>query len=528
MLRRTSSALRAVSPWLVPLMLLLALGAWSFASPVGSSPDDDFHLPSIWCGLGERGGLCEDSGNPATRLVPAPLASASCYAFLPDDSGACWNPDAPGLFDAERVNTGPLYPPVFYAAMSVFASPDIPASVVTMRLANSTLAVGLLTAVFWVLPRRLRPALVLSALGSAVPLGVFVYASTNPSAWAMLAAATVWICVYGATQTTGRRRLVLAVLAVVGTVIGAGARADAGAFAIFGAGLGLILGVQGVRRSLLPLLTTVAVGIIGVAFYLSAGQSGSLVSGLPSDNPPLTRAQLIDNAFNVPSLWTGALGGWGLGWLDTPLPSTVVVVGTVVAGAIAIVGLRRPSRRQAVAAFLALIALWAVPFILLAQSRAVVGTQVQPRYILPLIVILLGVASVSVGVENAWTRSRRLIVAVGLTVAFALAIYTNVRRYTTGLDGTALDPGTFAEWWWPVAPSPLTVVLVGSSAFAVALLALTMLPAARESDDSETDGAEASSRAHVHLATRHADDLPDTGRSADTSSTAATPRYAHG
>lgn len=508
-------------------MLLLALGAWSFASPVGSSPDDDFHLPSIWCGLGERSGLCEDSGDPATRLVPTPLASASCYAFLPDDSGSCWDPDAPGLFDAERVNTGPLYPPVFYAAMSVFAGPDIPASVVTMRLANSVLAVGLLTAVFWALPRRLRPALVLSALGSAIPLGVFVYASTNPSAWAMLAAATVWVCVYGATQTTGRRRMILAALAVVGTVIGAGARADAGAFAIFGAGLGLILGVRGIRRSLTPLVTTVAVGIIGVAFYLSAGQSGSLVSGLPSDNPPLTRAQLIDNALDVPSLWTGALGGWGLGWLDTPMPSTVVVVATVVAGAIAIVGLRRPSWRQSVAALLALIALWAVPFILLAQSRAVVGTQVQPRYILPLIVILLGVVSVSAGVERAWTRSRRLIVAVGLTIAFALAIYTNVRRYTTGLDGTALDPGTFAEWWWPVAPSPLTVVVVGSLAFGVALLALAFLPAGGESDASRRDRTQRVSPADA-TASRGADDDADAMRSADTLRSGATPPHVRG
>nr|WP_154921370.1 DUF2142 domain-containing protein [Microbacterium testaceum] len=496
MLRRISIVLRAASPWLIPLLMLVALGAWSFASPVGSSPDDDFHLPSIWCGLGERAGLCEDSGDPATKMVPTPLATASCYAFLADNSGECWNPDAAGLFEAERVNTGPLYPPVFYGAMSVLASPDIEASVVAMRLANSLIAVGLVTAVFWVLPRRLRPALLLSVLASAVPLGVFVYASTNPSSWALLAAATVWISVFGVTQTEGRRRLILCALAVVGTVMGAGARADAGAFAIFGAGLGLLLGIRRLKQSLIPLVTFLVVAALGVGFYLSAGQSGSLVSGLPSDNPPLTRSQLIANAMNIPTLWTGALGGWGLGWLDTPMPSAVSVCATVIAGAVLLIGARRPTWREVAALVLALAALYAVPFILLAQSRAVVGEQVQPRYILPLIVILLGVASVGRATERQWTRSRRLIAAAALTVAFSLALYTNVRRYTTGLDGTALDPGTFAEWWWPVAPSPLAVTVFGCAAFALALLALALLavpissnPSATESDaPAETGG----------------------------------------
>ncbi|WP_431795789.1 DUF2142 domain-containing protein [Microbacterium enclense] len=493
MLRRSSSVVRTLAPWLVPLMLFVALGAWSFASPVGASPDDDFHLPSIWCGLGDRPGLCEDSGDPATRLVPTPLKDASCYAFLPADSAACWDPEASGLFEAARVNTGPLYPPVFYATMSVFAGPDVPTSVLLMRLANSAIAVGLVTSVFWALPRRLRPALLISTVGSAVPLGVFIYASTNPSSWALLSAATVWISVYAVTQTSGRRRWVLAGLAVVATVLGAGARADAGAFAIFGAVLGLLLGLGRIRSALVPIVTAAAVAVVGVAFYLSAGQSGSLVAGLPSDNPPLTRAQLIDNALNVPTLWTGALGGWGLGWLDTPMPSTVVVATSLVVGGILFLGIARPTLREGIAAALALAALWAVPFILLAQSRAVVGTQVQPRYILPLLIILLGVASVAVDVEARWTRARRLIAAGALSIAFALAIYTNVRRYTTGTDGTALDPGTGAEWWWPVAPSPLLTVVVGSLAFAAGLgvLALSGLSGRSARAEAVTSGTDA-------------------------------------
>src|SRR6218665_255797 len=37
-----------------PLLLLLTFASWSLSSAVGSSPDDNFHLASIWCGLGDR------------------------------------------------------------------------------------------------------------------------------------------------------------------------------------------------------------------------------------------------------------------------------------------------------------------------------------------------------------------------------------------------------------------------------------------------------------------------------------------
>ena len=34
-----------------PLLAVLTLTAWAFASPVGASPDDDFHLASTYLSL---------------------------------------------------------------------------------------------------------------------------------------------------------------------------------------------------------------------------------------------------------------------------------------------------------------------------------------------------------------------------------------------------------------------------------------------------------------------------------------------
>jgi hypothetical protein len=460
---------------LVPLLLFVALASWSFSSPVAATPDEDFHLASTWCGLGERAGLCESPGGDTyARLVPASLPTATCYAFHAEESAACWDSDLPGLTLVKRANADGLYPPVFYGVMSVFAGADIPASVMAMRLLNAAFAVGLLTAVFWALPRWIRPALVVSVAATSVPLGVFILGSINPSSWAVLSGATVWICLYGATQTGGRRRVVLSALAVFGAVIGAGARADAAVYAVFGVLLALILGARARRPQLIPLIVGAVIVVVSVAFYLSAGQGGAVVTGLAGGSASLSGQQIVSNFLEVPSLWVGALGGWALGWIDTNLPSVVEVLATAVFAGALFVGLRHIAMRRIIAVLLALVALWAVPFLLLYQSRTVVGDLVQPRYILPLMLIVIGVASLRPDADAAWRGMRAWLAGSALTVAFMVALHTNIQRYTTGVDRFGIDPGAGAEWWWGGAPSPLATWLIGTLAFAAVIVLLIM------------------------------------------------------
>lgn len=469
----------------VPVLLFLTLVAWAYASSVGSSPDDDFHLASIWCGLGLREGLCEDSGDPATRLVPDALLDASCFAHRPAISGACWDPTSEGLDEAAWLNTGPLYPPLFYAVMSVVAGPDIEASVLLMRIANAALAVGLLTATYFALPPSLRAAVLVPSLVGVVPLGMFVIASTNPSSWALVSAAMTWLCLYGALGTTGRRQMMLCGLAVVGAVIGAGARADAAVFAVFGVVLAFILGVRRGRSLRYPALTGAVIAVIAVAFYLSAGQGRAVVTGLGNDAPPLKTADHISNILGIPGLWTGALGMEGLGWFDTSLPVLVPVFAFGSFCAAAIIGLHRVEWRRAVALGAAAAALWVVPFMLLAQSNWLVGWNlVQPRYILPLMIIMLGVASATPRALTDWTVPRVTIVGGMLSAAAAVALHVNISRYTTGSDQPSVDPGSGAEWWWSAFPSPMTVWIVGSVAFALVFALLAVLQSAKRKAES--------------------------------------------
>lgn len=460
----------------IPMLALLTLLSWSFSSAAGSSPDDDFHLASIWCGLGDRDGLCENPGGETVeRLVPAPVAQANCAAFQADVSGSCWNEGAHGLSQVKRANIDRLYPPLFYATMSLFATEDIAASIVTMRAVNSLIAVALITAVFVFLPRRLRPALILSVVASSVPLGLFVFASTNPSSWALMSAATVWVSLYGALITDSRKRaIILTALAVLAAVMGAGARADSALYAVFGAFIALWLGLRRRRTSIIPVIGGLLILVTSVALYFSATQSNAATTGL-SHNGPLSTGGLLSNAFEVPNLWVGVFGYWPLGWFDTGLPAVVWVLGGTVFGYVLLAGLKDAPIRRVIAVAAAIAAMWFVPFYILAQSGLPVGQGVQPRYILPLMIIAVGAAAAHENPRMQWRGWPLILAAAALTVTNSVSLRSNIRRYTTGVDVQALDPGVGAEWWWGWAPSPMAVWLIGSATFALFLAALIVI-----------------------------------------------------
>lgn len=456
------------------ILLFLILGAWGLSSPIGSSPDDDYHLASIWCGLGERPGLCEPGTSENERSVPQQFTDARCYTFRPDESGACFEATASGLTSTDRVDTKGAYPPVFYAVMGLFATSDVQASVLVMRMFNAALAASLWAVTFAVLRRTQRTAFVVSIAATCVPLGFFLLASTNPSSWSIAAAPVVWVAAWAALQATGRRAVVLSALVLVATVLGAGARADSALFAVAGMGVATVLGLRNVRRAVVPLSAMGVSAVIAFLLYRTAQQSAALSEGLESVTPPLTTRQLVENVLQLPSLWNGTNPGWGLGWLDTSLPASVWMGAIALMGAAAIVGLRRVHWRRALALAAVAGALCVMPLYLLAQTHAVVGTQVQPRYLLPLLIIFFGLIAATADAAEEWRGPRQWLVSLLIAYMMCLSLHVNLRRYTTGLDVAGIDPGRDAEWWWAGAPSPFVVWAIGSLA-TVGILAILVV-----------------------------------------------------
>src|SRR5690554_4026832 len=204
---------------------------------MGSSPDDDFHLVSIWCADGADSEYCDLGPTVGERVVPEALVDASCYSFKPEVSGECQEAvdfDPASTVTTERVNAFGGYPPVYYAVMNQLVGDDIQASVVTMRLVNSALFVALATGLFALLPVRRRPTLVWGWLITTVPLGLFVLSSNNPSSWAIMGVGFSWIALLGYFESSGWRKAALGALFVLTAVMAAGSRGDAALYTVLG------------------------------------------------------------------------------------------------------------------------------------------------------------------------------------------------------------------------------------------------------------------------------------------------------
>ncbi len=475
---------------LAPVFVLVAMVSWALASPVGASPDDHFHLASIWCGDGLQEDVCEPGPTAEQRELPKELGDATCFAFKSEQSAACQGPeftsDSNKTIVTDRGNWSGDYPPVFYAVMGLFAGENVSLSVLLMRVFNAVLFTGLITALYRLLPAHRRPTMVWSLAISLVPLGLFLIPSTNPSGWAVMSAGILWVSLLGFFESTGFKRVGLGVLAVLATVMGAGARADAAVYAVVAVAAVTVYSARRDRRFLLSLLLPLGLAVIAVLFYFSAAQSSFAASGLPSgaqEGGGLGwKALLYLNFLNVPSLWSGALGTWGLGWLDTTLPAVVWVTAVAVFAAMTFTGLRSLDWRKALAIAGVLGAVWLFPTYVLVQSNVLVGSEVQPRYILPLLIILGGVALLQRGRAGVLLgRGQAVVIAVALAVAQSVALHFNLRRYVTGSDVVDWNLDDRIEWWWGLPISPMGVWFLGTVAFAAVLvIAVSLLRPARE------------------------------------------------
>lgn len=474
----------------VPLLVLIALGAWALASPVGGSPDDDFHLASIWCADVIEPD-CAPGEEPGHQLVPEGVVHAGCYNRLPEQSAACqadttsFDPSA--LIDTGRVNAnGGGYPPVYYAVMGLFAGHDIQASVMVMRIVNVLILLALSVSLYLLLPAARRAAMLWGWLIATIPLGIYILPSNNPSSWSVAGVATAWLALLGWFETSGRRRIGLGVLFAVSTVVAAGSRSDAALYVILGVAVVGVLTVARTRAwALAAILPAVAV-VACLLTVLTSGQAAAAADGFgqsPVSSPgggagdPVPAADpvglLFYNVLNVPSLWAGALGTWGLGWFDVALP---LIVGFASIGcyvAVGFTGFRSMTLRKGIALAGVGLALIALPVYVLTRGGSSVGTEVQPRYLLPAIILLAGLLALRAGGRSvALTRGQLALVLTTLAVIQFVALHTTIRRYVTGVDAQGFDLDAGAEWWWPGAPSPMVALVAGSLAYAAAVVLL--------------------------------------------------------
>ena len=316
---------------------LLCGAAWSLSSPVGSSPDDDYHVTSIWCADRDDTQDCargapSAEGEPVVT-VPGLVASGNCYAFRNDQSGEC-QAALPDSVTTTRVDES-TYPGGFYRVMHMFVGDEVGQSVVMMRFFNVALAVGLFLAAMLAgtpTTRRLQVYVVTCAM---IPLGWFVTASVNPSSWAVTGVTVLGFALHSLFLAEVRGRAIgNIVLVLLGALLALVARGDAAVFVGVVAVAISVLHWRTLRARRRLLVIPAAVCLAGLFFLFNAQVSSIASAGAETDRTRLDT--LVALALDFPTLVSGMFGyGFGLGWLDTPVHSitafsVVVVVGFLV------------------------------------------------------------------------------------------------------------------------------------------------------------------------------------------------------
>lgn len=464
---------------------LLTMWAWGHSSPVGSSPDEGFHLVSMWCGPDELIVDCkEDANNPTNYLVPAMMAEPwLCYYGRSDQSAQCQGEATAGKRLSVSFYNTTEYPPYYYSIARNIVSEDIASSVLDIRLLNSLVGI-VVVALALALHARRGWTLSMLALALAVPLAVFFVPSVNPTglavsgvvAFALSASALV------RREQSLRHLAAPAALFVTSGLLSLGSRRDAIAYCVL-IGVAVITmdsvprfgNGQSVRREIRAIATRPANVLIGVTsavlaiLFVRSGIGSVVTAGLDGNvegRDPTT--VLFTNLVDLPKFFGGFFvgPGWGLGWLDTPMP-LIVPIGALVATVL----LFRPSLTDtgASAKLLLLAAAVIISVLALTALQAdlrYVGESVQPRYLYPLFVAaMLLVAARSMARVG---TSAVVVAGTVIVVAHSIALRTNLRRYTTGLDVRSWRLDDPLEWWWSTGPTPTATWIAGSAGFACA------------------------------------------------------------
>lgn len=460
----------------VLLSLFFTATAWAISSPTASSPDDDYHLGSIWCPrpatdscqtrIGEKG---------AEVLVPKEIAPESlCYQFHSDVSAACsLHADDSALSYSGRYDDGG-YPWGYYQFHHLLITHDVDRSVLLMRVVNIAVSVLLLGAIAHAMPGRYRRPFVLAIIASWIPMGLFFLASNNPSSWALTGVLAWGAALFSALRTTGAQRIRLLALGSIGALLCLASRGDA-AFFVFVVALAIVLGVPFTRERLPVLALASAASIAGIAVMLSTGQSSAVSSFSTVANSPYSfPRRIVLNLLSSLEYVAGFFGRrWGAGWFDVPFDGPIVLIALGIFGGLLLVGAGRWRIRKALSLATIIGAMIGIPFVVAMQNSWPYVYQYQPRYQLPLLAVMVFVLLAHDERSSRLTGLQELLLLGASALAHALALHTLIYRFSHGLGDPFVDLTMNLDfqvaWWRSIPFSPMTVWIAASLMYTIAL-----------------------------------------------------------
>jgi hypothetical protein len=465
--------------------LTVAFGAWVYASPVGSDPDADFHLTSIWCGSGFKQDICEqaetNSGEVVEGVVLVPEAITKPYGYPVEIS------DVQEMAYSTRNNQNGLYPRGFYWFTSKLVQQNIVITVHLLRWMNVLLYVLLIVAANLVLSHNLRMSLSLTNLTMLLPLGLFLVASSNPSAWAITGLGTFWAFLFGyfGAKTVGRI-LCLGALCLLSGLLASQSRADAAAFLpvviFFVARVSYTRNYVQLRELFKKSVLMVVILIPALISFVASRQSSVISEGFvnpdglygrdPSVAPGFNVSSILYNISKLPGLFAGSfsLGGTtgGLAWGNIFMPEIVSLGMIFLLCYLTLNAFGRRSKTESKSLLLFLLFICILPLVILQKSGRLLPELVQTRYLLPLIVPFMGIffSGSRLTFKIGQIKQMKRLISTVLISSYVIALHTTMRFYVH--DGQPLNwnLNNNQKWWWNGIVQPMTVLFMGSIAFA--------------------------------------------------------------
>jgi hypothetical protein len=477
--------------WLASfLVLFVAVAAWSFASPLGSGPDEPAHLDRAVSLV--RGQLLgtppphPTNANKAYVTVRVPEVFADlandvgCFQFKSAVPAGCQKPLNGSTKDVLTQTYVGRYPPFYYALVGLPTLALVSVKgIYGARLVSGALSAALLALAVTSL-RRCRGAPLLGA-GVAVaitPMALYLASVINPNGLEVAAAISAWVAVMAlvSEQPTRTSPFVVGALGVsVATLLLT--RALSPLWAVAALAAMVVLGRSGSRHALLRrwytqawLAVCAAAAAVALAWDLWADPFLT-APGTPIA-PHTNEGQVVALAVErLDLIITSSIGYFG--WLDSPSPEGVIAGWLAVFGAVVLVGACLGRAREVLVLAGTLVAWVALPVAVALSQARTEGILGQGRDYLGLAVGIPIVAGAIAGERFAdKARSLRL-VSIAVTVLIACQVadfYAAMRRNTVGIDGPLNAFAHVAGGWSPPVPAPAIFVV-----FALAMVGFGLL-----------------------------------------------------
>ena len=451
------------------LALWLTLVCWALSSPINSTPDEGFHIPSIWCGAGIQEPSCPAiPGNTDENQVTVPDLSNLCFR-----RSVCNQQSEHQLLRAQIAKYN--YPTAYYWTMHQFVGPNMTQSVLAMRIFNATIASLLFLSQAILCTNKKYLSWLTGFTFTIIPLGMSLIASINPSGWAITGIANSWMFLLIAKTTPKekrRKQIVAWALWAFASFMCVASRFDATVFLVITNLIVLVATDSRIKKlnwkyvcGFLALI--VSFFVVWRSRFPFLDWASQFTTQSVNPNGPSLHIWITHWFINVISIPIEAFGEGRLGAEIIQIPRIVPILGIALLGSALLFAFIQVNRVQLFVTFSSFMFLTAV--VMRIANMELDLFNVSGRYILPLVPYIVGtcVFFSSSPIQLMEVAQLRRIVIVCMTIAHALSMYAVVEQNVMGTSFgiQILKVGT-EEWWWSKSPlGPNFLIILGSLSF---------------------------------------------------------------